>query len=93
MPRTTPTTEPDDQASLFVVAPDSTGAVVSGVRVVATNPAASDAALAGDGYEWLAAALPAPSPPTCPTCHGLTLLPAGAPVLWTCPHCHPVEAR
>ncbi|TMR05557.1 hypothetical protein ETD86_53115, partial [Nonomuraea turkmeniaca] len=61
MPRTTTTAEPGDQASLFVVAPDSTSAVVSGVCYAAADPTASDAALAGDGYGWLAAALPAPS--------------------------------
>ncbi|MFB4273361.1 hypothetical protein [Nonomuraea sp. GTA35] len=93
MPRTVMTAEPGAQASLFVVAPDSADATVSGVRVAAVDPAANDAALAGDGYGWLAAALPAPSPPTCPACHRPTVLPASAPVLWTCPHCHPVEAR
>lgn len=93
MPRTTMTAEPGDQASLFVVAPDDADAAVSGVHFAAADPTTSDAALAGDGYGWLAAALPAPSPPTCPTCHRATVLPAGAPVLWTCPHCHPVEAR
>ncbi|MCA2227401.1 hypothetical protein [Nonomuraea aurantiaca] len=95
MPATTATTKPaDDQASLFTLtASDDAERVVSGVRFIAADPAASDAALIGDGYGWLAAALPAPRPPTCPACHRPTVLPAAAPVLWTCPRCHPTETR
>ncbi|MFI7145110.1 hypothetical protein ACIBO2_09360 [Nonomuraea sp. NPDC050022] len=85
----------DDQASLFTVTTASTdvAAAVSGLPYLAADPAGSDAALAGDGYGWLAAALPAPRPPACPVCHRPTVLPASAPVLWTCPHCHPAETR
>lgn len=79
------------QASLFEP-PDSARAVASGVRFIAADPATSDAALAGDGYGWLAAALPTPRPPACPACRRPAVLPARAPVVWTCPHCHPMEA-
>lgn len=51
-----------------------------------------DAALAGDGYAWLKAMLPAPQAPACEACETLMRLPAGAPVLWACPACHPAEA-
>ncbi|MEU7863873.1 hypothetical protein [Nonomuraea sp. NPDC049141] len=92
MSPTTATTA--DQAHLFAVT-DTTGAkaVVSGVRFIAADPAANDAALTGDGYDWLAAALPPPKPARCPACHRPAVLPAAAPVLWTCPHCHATEAR
>ncbi|MFG3442846.1 hypothetical protein ACGF0J_36865 [Nonomuraea sp. NPDC047897] len=83
----------DDQASLFTVTTDLAGTAVSGVPYQATDPAASDAELRGDGYGWLAAALPAPRSPACPTCHRPAVLPTAAPVLWTCPYCHPTEAR
>jgi hypothetical protein len=56
------------------------------------DPAASDAALAGDGYGWLAAMLPAPGAPACAGCGQVMRLPAAAPVLWACPACHPQEA-
>ncbi|MEO3869567.1 hypothetical protein ABGB18_12110 [Nonomuraea sp. B12E4] len=83
----------DDQASLFTITPTVADAVASGVRFVAADPVASDAVLAGDGYGWLADALPAPRPPACPHCHHPAVLPTSAPVLWTCPHCHPTETR
>ncbi|MGW4640777.1 hypothetical protein ACWEN6_19745 [Sphaerisporangium sp. NPDC004334] len=80
------------QATLFALDP-SADAPVSGVPYLGTDPAASDAALAGDGYGWLAAALPAPTAPPCSACHRPQILPTSAPVLWTCPRCHPLEAR
>jgi len=51
-----------------------------------------ESALAGDGYAWLAALLPAPQAPACDACGTPMRLPAGAPVLWACPACHPAEA-
>ena len=65
---------------------------VSGVPAVRRDPAASDAALAGEGYGWLAAMLPAAQAPACDRCRTLMRLPAAAPVLWACPACHPAEA-
>jgi len=68
-------------------------AVASGARGASRpDPAASDAALVGDGFGWLAALLPTPRPPVCERCGQPMVLPAGAPVLWTCPACHPQEA-
>lgn len=67
-------------------------AVVSGARAGRPDPAASDAALAGDGFGWLAALLPAPASPACEGCGLPMTLPAGAPVLWACPACYPGEA-
>lgn len=85
---------PDGSDGLF-----STGEVaaaelpVTGLR---SRPAADltvvDVALAGDEYAWLKAMLPAPQPPQCETCRTPMRLPADAPVLWTCPRCHPAEA-
>ena len=67
--------------------------LVTGLR---SRPAgdltALEAALAGDGYAWLAALLPAPQAPACEACGTPMRLPAGAPVLWACPRCHPGEA-
>ena len=66
---------------------------VTGLRSRPTaRLAAVDAALAGDGYAWLKAMLRPPQPPQCETCRTPMRLPAGAPVLWTCPRCHPAEA-
>lgn len=79
-----------DQTSLFNT-PDRSPAVASGVTFRHTDPAAYDAALIGDGYGWLAALLPDPAPPACETCDAVMVLPASAPVLWTCPACHPGE--
>ena len=56
------------------------------------DPAASDAALTGDGYGWLAGLLGTPQPPACEPCGQPMSLPAAAPVLWACPSCHPQEA-
>ncbi|GAA5045593.1 hypothetical protein HNP84_002594 [Thermocatellispora tengchongensis] len=82
-----------DQPALFVAtpAPPPAESPVTGVAFLGADPAASDAAVIGDGYGWLADALPAPAAPTCPDCHRPAVLPAAAPVLWTCPHCHPTE--
>lgn len=66
---------------------------VTGLRSrPASDLAAVDAALAGDGYAWLEALLPPPQPPQCEACGALMQLPAGAPVLWACPVCYPAEA-
>ncbi|MFC4529136.1 hypothetical protein [Sphaerisporangium dianthi] len=81
-----------EQAALFALDPSADGPV-SGVPYLGADPAVSDAALVGDGYGWLAAALPAPAAPPCPDCTLPQILPASAPVLWTCPRCHPLEAR
>jgi hypothetical protein len=85
---------PDDGDGLFSageVAPADLP--VTGLR---SRPAgdltALDTALAGDGYAWLAALLPAPQAPACEACGTVMRLPAGAPVLWACPCCHPGEA-
>ena len=64
---------------------------LSGVPAGRFDPAASDAALAGDGYGWLARLLTAPQPPSCETCGRPMSLPTVAPVLWACPACHPGE--
>ncbi|MFI0736831.1 hypothetical protein ACH4PU_01800 [Streptomyces sp. NPDC021100] len=45
-----------------------------------------DAALAGDGYGWLARLLPAPAPLPCPRCRRPMRLPA-VRLLWQCPAC------
>ncbi|MFC6083701.1 hypothetical protein [Sphaerisporangium aureirubrum] len=81
-----------EQSALFVADLD-TGTPISGVTSIGADPAASDAALVGDGYLWLATALPRPHPPACHRCHLPEVLPASAPVLWTCPRCHPQETR
>ena len=65
---------------------------VSGIPAGRFGPAASDAALTGDGFGWLAGLLTAPQPPACETCGHLMSLPAAAQVLWACPACHPGEA-
>jgi hypothetical protein len=79
--------------SLFDAAALVPGPVpVAGVPGETRDPAASDAALAGDGYGWLAALLPAPAAPPCEGCGTAMQLPATAPVLWACPRCHPGEA-
>ncbi|MCW2945290.1 MAG: hypothetical protein JWR24_2007 [Actinoallomurus sp.] len=79
-----------DQIGLFAEAEEAP-AVVSGIRYARTDPGASDAALTGDGYGWLARLLPTPTPPICEHCQHAMVLPASAPVLWTCPACHPQE--
>lgn len=76
-------------AAALVPAP----APVAGVPGECRSPAASDAALTGDGYRWLAALLPDPAAPACERCGTVMRLPAAAPVLWACPACHPQEAR
>ncbi len=78
------------QPALFAAGPVP-AAPVSGVPAGRFDPAASDAALAGDGYGWLADLLPAPQPPACEECGHLMSFPATAPVLWACPVCHPGE--
>jgi hypothetical protein len=80
-----------DQIRLFT--PDTSPTVASGITATRTDPATSDAALAGDGYGWLTALLPTPQPPDCEACGTAMALPASAPVLWTCPACHPQEVR
>lgn len=65
---------------------------VAGIPGQTRNPEASDAALAADGYGWLAALLPAPAAPDCGGCGAAMRLPATSPVLWACPRCHPGEA-
>lgn len=67
-------------------------APVTGIPGECRSPAASDAALTGDGYGWLADLLPAPAAPACERCHAPMRLPADAPVLWACPQCYPQEA-
>jgi hypothetical protein len=78
------------QPGLFADLPEAP-TVASGISAVRTDPGASDAALAGDGYGWLAELLPAPAAPTCEECGAVMVLPGAAPVLWTCPACHPAE--
>jgi hypothetical protein len=69
---------------------------VSGVPGARRHPAASDTALTGDEYGWLAdllaTILPETPPPACEGCGRPAVLPTTAPVLWTCPDCHPSEA-
>jgi hypothetical protein len=77
--------------TLFNLEPAPAG-LVSGVPAGRFSPAASDAALAGDGYGWLADLLGSPQPPACGTCGHPMSLPAAAPVLWACTACHPGEA-
>jgi len=79
------------QAALFTVEAEP-AAPVSGVPAGRFGPAAYDAALAGDGYGWLAGLLPTPQSPACEGCGRPMSLPAAAPVLWACPACHPGEA-
>jgi len=79
------------QATLFDAEPIAE-APVTGVPAGQFDPAAYDAALAGDGYGWLADLLGSPRPPACGTCGQPMRLPAAAPVLWACPACHPQEA-
>jgi hypothetical protein len=67
-------------------------APVAGIAGECRNPSDSDAALAGDGYPWLAALLPVPAAPECERCGAVMRLPTAAPVLWTCPTCYPEEA-
>jgi len=64
---------------------------VSGVPAGRFSPAASDAALTGDGYAWLADLLGSAQPPACEACGQSMHLPGAAPVLWACPACHPGE--
>lgn len=67
---------------------------VDGAPNTHPDPAAYDAALAGDGYGWLDALAGADreDAPACPVCRAPMVLPGWAPVLWTCPACHPAEA-
>ena len=65
---------------------------VSGIPAGRFDSAASDTALAGDGYGWLTDLLASPRPPLCETYRHPMSLPAAAPVLWACPACHPGEA-
>ncbi|WP_239376053.1 hypothetical protein [Frankia sp. Cj5] len=48
--------------------------------------AAAGRALAGDGYGWLAAVLPDPTPLVCDR-HGVAMVLADPPPLWVCPVC------
>ncbi len=80
-----------EQTALFTADAAPT-APVSGMPAARFDPAASDAALTGDGYGWLADLLPAPPPPACEGCGQPMTLPSAAPVLWACPACHPGEA-
>jgi hypothetical protein len=80
-----------EQEALFTVEAEP-AATVSGMPAGRFEPDAYDAALAGDGYGWLAGLLPAPRPPACEGCGQPMSLPAAAPVLWACPACHPGEA-
>jgi hypothetical protein len=82
-----------DQPGLFTDLPEQGLAVASGVGAARIDPAVSDAALTGDSYGWLAELLSAVAPPECERCSGPMELPATAPVLWTCPACHPQEAQ
>jgi hypothetical protein len=82
---------PDGQAALFTAEPVP-AAPVSGIPAGRFDPAASDAALTGDGLGWLADLLASPQPPVCDACGRRMSLPASAPVLWACPACHPGEA-
>jgi hypothetical protein len=79
------------QPALFDADPPAE-ARVTGVPAGRFDPAASDVALAGDAFRWLADLLPAPQPPACQACGQPMSLPAAAPVLWACPACHPQEA-
>jgi hypothetical protein len=79
------------QGALFDTGP-AAAAPVTGVPAGSFGPAACDAALAGDGYRWLADLLPAPQSPDCAQCGQPMMLPAAVPVLWACPACHPGEA-
>ena len=81
-------TAPANQAALFT----AETAPVSGVPAGRFDQAAYDAALAGDGYSWLADLLSRPQAPPCEGCGRPMSLPAAAPVLWACPACHPGEA-
>ncbi|WP_433516471.1 hypothetical protein ACQP2T_13415 [Nonomuraea sp. CA-143628] len=85
-------TSTPEHPALFTLGPDAAPSI-SGLAHVSADPAVSDAALTSDGYTWLAAILPAPTPPVCAACRHPTVLPPTAPVLWTCPRCHPQEAR
>jgi hypothetical protein len=81
------------QPELFPAAAVSGSAEpVSGVPASRFDPAAYDATLTGDRYEWLTDLLANPQPPACQSCGHLMSLPAAAPVLWACPACHPAEA-
>jgi hypothetical protein len=86
-------TGPTQQPGLFTDLPEQAPAVASGIGATRTDPAASDAALTGDAYGWLTELLPTPAAPACERCEGAMVLPVTAPVLWTCPICHPQEAR
>jgi hypothetical protein len=86
--------EADDDGTLFSAAALLPAPIpVTGIPGESRGPAASDAALAGDGYGWLAALLPAPAAPACDRCGTVMRLPAAAPVIWACPSCYPQEAQ
>jgi hypothetical protein len=92
------TDDPGQLALLTAVAEPP--AVASGVAGARRDPAPYDTALTGDRYDWLTTlptvllptgTAPVPAPPACDGCGQAMLLPAAAPVLWTCPACHPAE--
>ncbi|MEV0826395.1 hypothetical protein [Nonomuraea rubra] len=85
-------TTTSEHPPLFALGSD-TAPSITGISYAAADPAVSDAALAGDGYDWLAAVLPVPRPPSCPACRHSMVLPSTAPVLWACLRCYPEEAR
>ena len=80
-----------EQPGLFTEAPAPLPATASGVRRASTDPAANDAALTGDGYQWLRELVTPPPAPTCERCGRVMVLPASAPVVWACPTCNPEE--
>jgi hypothetical protein len=51
------------------------------------DPGPVAAALAGDGYRWLAAILPAPEPVRCDAHHVPMRLDTAVRLLWVCPRC------
>ncbi len=80
-----------EPAALFDLAP-APAEPVTGIPAGRFDPAAYDAALTGDGYDWLTGLLASPQPPVCPSCGQPMRLPPAAPVLWFCPACYPAEA-
>ncbi|MET8698260.1 hypothetical protein ABZW10_05205 [Kitasatospora sp. NPDC004723] len=77
--------ESADQEALFTTdtAPEP---MPGAVPYLAADTSGFDAAVAGDGYGWLARLLPPPVPLTCPRCRRPMRLPA-VPLLWQCPAC------
>ncbi|WP_035850659.1 hypothetical protein [Kitasatospora azatica] len=77
-------TELIGQEALFTpTTPDETPGAVP---YQAASIVAFDAAVAGDGYGWLARLLPPPAPLPCPRCRRPMRLPA-VPLLWQCTSC------